>query len=233
MSADPFAMYDAAYVLGALSPQDRAAFEEHMRGCDTCARAVGELAGLPGLLGLLSQGSSGEEGPAPRPEPPAVVLPALLARVAGERRRRRALAALSAGAVALAACVALVFTLTGASGAGGESESGESEGTESEGATAMTPLGHWPVTASVELIPAGSGGGTRVEMECSYTGGREGDYVLVAISGDGAIDELARWHALPQDTARLAVSTSLPRADIVTLEIRIPSGLPVLRTDLR
>ena len=51
---DPFVTYDAAYVLGALSPQDRAAFEEHLRGCAQCAAAVAELAGVPGLLARVS-----------------------------------------------------------------------------------------------------------------------------------------------------------------------------------
>lgn len=32
MSEDPFATFDAAYVLGALSPEDRQRFEEHLRG---------------------------------------------------------------------------------------------------------------------------------------------------------------------------------------------------------
>ena len=50
MSTDAFAEYDAAYVLGALSPEDRRDYEAHLATCDDCARAVGELAGMPGLL---------------------------------------------------------------------------------------------------------------------------------------------------------------------------------------
>ena len=41
---------DGAYVLGALSPEDRVAFERHLPGCRECQRSVRELAGLPGLL---------------------------------------------------------------------------------------------------------------------------------------------------------------------------------------
>jgi sugar phosphate isomerase/epimerase len=47
---DPFVTFDAAYVLGALSPQDSAAFEAHLGHCERCARSVRELTGLPGLL---------------------------------------------------------------------------------------------------------------------------------------------------------------------------------------
>lgn len=59
MTADEFATYDAAYVLGALSPEDRQAFEQHLQECDRCAAAVRELAGLPGLLAQTRGGSPG------------------------------------------------------------------------------------------------------------------------------------------------------------------------------
>lgn len=45
-----FADWDGAYVLGALSTEDRRAFEMHMAACAACRQAVAELAGLPGLL---------------------------------------------------------------------------------------------------------------------------------------------------------------------------------------
>jgi anti-sigma-K factor RskA len=38
------------YVLGALEPAERAAFEEHLAGCEACQREVAELRGLPELL---------------------------------------------------------------------------------------------------------------------------------------------------------------------------------------
>ena len=45
---------DAAYVLGALSPADRQAYERHLRDCQECQDSVQRLAGLPGLLALTS-----------------------------------------------------------------------------------------------------------------------------------------------------------------------------------
>ncbi|HEY9294742.1 MAG TPA: zf-HC2 domain-containing protein, partial [Microlunatus sp.] len=50
---DPFADWDAAYVLGALSVPERHAFEDHLAGCDECRTAVNELAAMPGLLSQL------------------------------------------------------------------------------------------------------------------------------------------------------------------------------------
>jgi hypothetical protein len=210
MSGDPFRTWDGAYVLGALAPTERATFEEHLRTCAECARSVGELAGLPGLLAQAEH----EAGP----PPPAELLPGLLTRVGRARRRRRALIAASAGALTLAACLALAFT---AVRAGDDVPAGPPPG------AAMTPVGEVPVRATVSLADAD--GGTRVDMECEYGGARGGDYVLIAVGRDGGIRELARWYALPRDSASLSVGTPLPRADIVSLEIRTPGGLTVLR----
>ena len=45
--------WDAAYVLGGLSADERAQFERHLCGCDTCTASVADLAGLPAVLRLL------------------------------------------------------------------------------------------------------------------------------------------------------------------------------------
>ena len=45
-------MWDAAYVLGALSDADRGEFEAHLAGCMSCREAVAELAGVVPLLTL-------------------------------------------------------------------------------------------------------------------------------------------------------------------------------------
>ncbi|PRX46093.1 putative zinc finger protein [Prauserella shujinwangii] len=203
---DPFVTFDAAYVLGALSPEDQAAFEQHLRDCDACARSVRELAGMPGLLA--------QADPVPEERPSPELLPALLGRVRRERRRRR-IAGGAAVAAAAAACLALVLALV----LPARGEPGE--------ATAMTPLGAYPVQASASVSEASWG--TQVWMSCSYDGGRGGDYVLVAVRRDGRTDELASWHALPDGTAEMTVGSPLRPGDIQSLEIRVPDGPTVLR----
>jgi anti-sigma factor RsiW len=42
-----------AYVLGALVPAEREAFERHLAECAICRDEVADLAVLPGLLGRL------------------------------------------------------------------------------------------------------------------------------------------------------------------------------------
>jgi carotenoid cleavage dioxygenase-like enzyme len=51
--AHDYAMWDAAYVLGALSDADRREFEAHLDGCTPCRTAVAELTALPPLLSVL------------------------------------------------------------------------------------------------------------------------------------------------------------------------------------
>ncbi|MGY6654214.1 anti-sigma factor family protein [Amycolatopsis sp. TRM77291] len=201
---DPFATYDAAYVLGALSPEDRSAYEKHLRVCDRCAESVRDLAGIPGLLAQAG-------APALQEEPSPDLLPTVLKRVRRGRRIQRAITTTTAGA-AVAACVALAVVLTGPVAAAGDP---------------MTPLGDYPVTAEVAMSATETG--TKVDMTCSYGGNRAGDYILVAVGADGGTSELASWRAMPKDTAHIVVGTAMRTGDIKALEIRTPSGLPLLR----
>ena len=48
-----YAMWDAAYVLDALSDTDRREFEMHMAACGACQEAVAELDAVAPMLSLL------------------------------------------------------------------------------------------------------------------------------------------------------------------------------------
>ncbi len=50
-----YAMWDAAYVLGSLSPTERREFESHMGTCKPCRQAVAEISGMPALLSRLDK----------------------------------------------------------------------------------------------------------------------------------------------------------------------------------
>ena len=68
-----YAMWDAAYVLDALSDTDRREFEMHMAGCNSCRQAVAELEAIAPMLSLLD-----DERAAVPPCPD--LLPSLLAK---------------------------------------------------------------------------------------------------------------------------------------------------------
>ena len=213
MSEDPFATFDAAYVLGALSPEDRQRFEQHLRTCDRCAASVRDMAGLPGLLARV-------DAPAVLPDagpPPPDLLPTVLRRVRRGRRIRLAVTSVSA-AVAVSACVALSVVASWPASSPPPS-------------IAMTALGQFPVRADARLDAFEWG--TQVDMSCSYTGGRSGgDYILVAIARSGTETQLATWKAVPDNTARIVIGTALKRTDLAALEVRGGSGRALLRLTL-
>ena len=95
------------YVLGAISPADRARVSRHLASCPRCRDEVGGLAGLPALLRKVPLADAlqlSEGRPYDPPGPPEPVLDGLLSRVAAVRRRRRW--SLAAAAAVLAAAAA-------------------------------------------------------------------------------------------------------------------------------
>lgn len=101
------------YVLGALAPADRAAYERHLATCPDCRAEVAELAGLPGLLGRLDPGTAASiVTPAEAAQAQPALLDSVLRRVGRERRRQAARRRWQyAGAAFAAACLALVVGL--------------------------------------------------------------------------------------------------------------------------
>lgn len=109
---DEYAMWDAAYVLGALSSFGRREFEAHLADCPLCPSAIGELTGLPALLSQLDRGDFAAIDKASRRDveslPPGELLQTLLAKVNWRRRRSR-IVTWTAGAVAAAVLAIGVF----------------------------------------------------------------------------------------------------------------------------
>lgn len=52
---DPYATWDAAYVLGALSADDERDYEAHLRRCRRCRDVVDDLRVIPAWLALLDR----------------------------------------------------------------------------------------------------------------------------------------------------------------------------------
>src|ERR1700756_2165688 len=85
-----YATWDAAYVLGSLSPADRREFEAHLSGCPSCQQAVAELSGMPALLSKLDSqtvASINEADTSPAMVP--ALLPSLMPAVRRRRQRSR------------------------------------------------------------------------------------------------------------------------------------------------
>ena len=229
---------DAAYVLGALSPADRRAYEDHLRGCAECQVAVQRLAGLPGLLALTSAEAVEGEGQ-PIPE---TLLPGLISRVQADRRRRNWVVG-GVLAAAVAVVIALVGTLfvrapvttAGTSQPGSTSPSATAPASTAPSTAVpdeiepMTQLFPGPMSASLELID--KRWGTAITVVCEYD--KQVDpsvaYDLTVIDTDGNLSGAGTWSAVPGVTARVNTATSIPRDRIATVEVRLPNGDPILR----
>lgn len=242
---DRFAQWDAAYVLGALSPAERREFEEHLASCPSCQNAISELAAVPGLLAQLSPADAAmlslaevSPGSAETPEltatqadviqqgPPPSLLPKMIKKA---RTRRRRIVAAVAG---IAAAVLLVI--------GGLAA-----------ATGLLPLRDNPqrvafsqvvpsaMIAVADIIPGQ--GGTEIKVECQYgevneptPGAGHETYSIFVVDRSGNASEIKEWPATPNKLMRPSGTTPLNVSEIADLEIRqTDTDEVVLRASLR
>lgn len=208
-TADPFATFDAAYVLGALSDEDRQAFEAHLRECDACAAAVHEMSDLPGMLAAAPASALDDE------PPPASLLAGLQRRARRERNRRRWIA--SGIAAAAAAClVAVTVVLTRPDHVATHP-------------VAMHAVTNAPITATADVRSVGWG--TYIELVCRYdhTVYNSRRYALVVVDRHGNSQPLGSWKLVPGKVAKYESGTSLSREEISALQITSMDGTPLLK----
>lgn len=217
-----FAEWDAAYVVGALSLDDRRAFEEHAAECRMCRDAMVELVPMVGLLARVDRDRAVallDEDPDAGPRASArAQLVALGTRAARQRRALRWGGALAAaGALVVVAVLAVTLAIGPAM--------------RDVQVVALEPVIDVPISATVEL--SATQWGTRIEMVCDYPADAEGPpegwpYVLVVTGRDGTESELSTWQGRPGTTTRLDAGTVLDAADIASIEVRALDGDLVL-----
>ena len=238
-----FAHHDAAYVLGALSPDDRLAFERHLPGCASCRRAVQELAGMPGLLAQVS--SEVVLSPPDDVPVPDTLLPRL------DREVRRTEARRSWLTMGVAAAVVVLITALGAvaitslfdddsppaAGPTPSASPSSSASTPAPSEQTMQRVGQDVLNATVTMTSVAWG--TKLDLTCSYEPPEHGygedppawTYALVVRNRDGAWEQVGTWTALPGKTLTFAGGTATIRDDITEVEVRAPDGTAVLRLD--
>ena len=226
---DPFAEDAGAYVLGALSNADRAAFVAHLRTCPDCQEAVTDVEELPGLLALVPA-----EGPV---DPPTSVLSGLLAEVErleqddqlAARRAARGRRWWTGAGLAAAAAAGVVLS-------GQLVPMPWTEGAPVVVATATTtvPLtseAEVPITASVDLTAVRWG--TKVDVTCSYQAGQGGQggqygpgavYALIVYDAAGGTEEVATWTVVPGVEMNVPGATATPLDQITRVDLVAVSG---------
>jgi len=212
---------DGAYVLGALSPSERSAFERHLAECAACREAVAYVAVLPGLLGRLSSADAVAVGSVTAEFATEQRIPKLVAAVGLARRKDRArlvVAVLVTAAVALFAGVTAGMSRV-------PTMVGEGPVPHPPSRPAMVQM--VPVTttnATAEVAFEETLAGTLITMHCAYPMlseyHRPYTFRLFAIGSDGQTEQVSSWMAGPGEEVMLTGMTRLSMEELTRVELR-------------
>ncbi|QNE20469.1 anti-sigma factor [Kribbella qitaiheensis] len=206
--SDRYREWDAGYLLGALSAQERREYEEHLRTCPECSAEVASLAGVPGTLKVLPD----DRALATIAATPPNLLPGLVRTVQRDRRRRRVrFAGVIAGVAATAAAIGAVVAIPLARD--------DPPGDYVELVQTVASK----LSADARLVD--ERWGTTIEISCRYDelatpSERSRGYELFVTDGSGKATLIASWTAAPGTTVKPAATTKLHRGEIRALDIR-------------
>jgi hypothetical protein len=220
---DRFAFDDGAYLLGALEPADRLAFERHLRSCPTCQQSVAELAPLPAVLERVDPATLNglEVGPVPES-----LLPKLLAEV-HRHRGRRALRTAATGFLVACLLAGLAF--------GGVRYWTDTHRPQTLVMQAVGPDAAG-IYATVRLL--GDGADTRIQLDCGYYNRAtaiypdEQFYRMVVFNRAGMMRDLGSWTPQPGEDVEITRDSPWRRQALSRIEISDSNGGVVLRLDL-
>ena len=220
---EEFAQWDASYVLGALTPGDRRAYEAHLEECERCRAAVAELASMPGLLARVRPEVEAWDDTAPVVGPPDNLIDLVTERrVRRSRRiRNRVILGVSGMAAAVALAITVPMALTGPSAL------------EPARTVALAAVGDSTMTATLGLSPVAWG--TRIDMTCDYPAGgtwagENGPwaYSLMVTDDEGNVSQVSTWTAGPGKTIHLDAGTAVPMDEIASIQVMSAKGEPIL-----
>jgi hypothetical protein len=215
---DRYVTWDAAYVLGSLSSDERREYEAHLSTCQRCSAAVAELSGIPPLLAELDAGDvealGGEQSQShPRPQ----MLDSLLHQVTARRKRSRWVTTAALAAAAAVVAIALVIAIR-------PDTLGMQSGTDQAAGSAMemTKVSETPINATITMT--GYGWGTRIDMACTYGdwGRRDAppqNLGMVVVGRDGTQSQVATWLGLSGATALPSANSPLPVDEIAAVQL--------------
>ena len=220
VAGDRYVTWDAAYVLGSLTSNERREYEAHLETCARCRSAVAEISGIPALLAMLdledvrALDDDAPETPPLRPE----VLASVLDKVRWRRRRSRWLTSAAVGVAAALVAVGVLFAIC-PEFVGLDSSTPQ----ETVQALDMTKVSETPINASISLT--GYGWGTRIDMACSYGDwGQSGNTPpqnlgMVVVGRDGSHTEVATWLGLSGATALPSATTPMQKDEIAAVQL--------------
>lgn len=202
-----------AYVLGALSPTERADIESHLLGCAGCREELADLAGLPGLLGRLDETDlarlEGEE-----PQPDSRLLDRTLLELTRRRnaRRRHGRLLTTAAAVGVAALAATALLIVQGPSRPTPAAFGRTVSASSSASGVRAELGitgrAWGT--ALHLVLRGVPAGTRCQ--------------LIAVLSNGQRQTIGSWRASYEGTANIDAAVDASPNQLTRLEVVTDRG---------
>jgi hypothetical protein len=228
---DDLAEWDAAYVLGALSLEERRNYENYLAANPARATELTELAGMPGILNALSRDEAVAltdlAGAPPSDDRHDDV--ASLAHAAAQRKRRSRRTWLAA-AVASAAALLIAGGVVGAT-----VYSQTTAPVETVAMQEMQPTPRGGLTA--QLAVSEKKWGTELNWSCEYTkdwSRNVKSYDIVVTTHDGVQTAVGSWKPAGDEAKGLSAATSIPTSQIRTVDIQVTgSNEPLAITTLR
>ena len=219
LGGDRYLTWDAAYVLGSLTSNERREYEAHLETCERCRSAVAELSGMPALLAKLDLEDvrALDEEPADTPPLRPEVLDSILDKVRWRRRRSRWLTSAAVGVAAALLAVGVVIAVN-PEVVGLETSTPQASGQQIE----MTKVAPTPINATITLT--GFGWGTRIDMACTYGDWGQRDAPpqnlgMVVVGRDGSHTEVATWLGLSGATALPSANTPMQKDEIAAVQL--------------
>nr|WP_090277919.1 hypothetical protein [Mycolicibacterium komanii]CRL73145.1 putative transmembrane anti-sigma factor [Mycolicibacterium komanii] len=210
---DDLAEWDAAYVLGAMSLEDRRTYEDYLAANPARAAELTELEEMPAILSALSRDEAlalTDLG-----EAPADSDVASLAQAAAKRQRRSRRTMLAA-TVAVAAALAIVGGVVGAT------VFPRTPSVQTVALEPMQPGQRQGLTA--QLAVSEKKWGTELNWACEYTKDWARDvesYDIVVTTRDGVQTAVGSWRPAGDEATGLSAATSIPTSEIRSIDIRV------------
>jgi hypothetical protein len=221
-----------AYVLGALTPTDRAAYERHLATCAACRDEVAELAVLPGLLSRLDAETAvtlaGPLEPAPQSILTRTLASASASRIRERRRHRWALAGTGLAAACLAVLLGVGVTTA---------VTGGSKPPAQPVLAQMTPTSNDEGIVALVGLSGAADRGTDIKLLCLYEqsspyGKAWSVYPLVYQRGNPTPIKLSPWQVGGPNTDDTAKTfdrhTTIAPGDIDRVVLTRDDGIPLL-----
>ena len=232
---DEYREWDAAYVLGALSYEERNEYEAHLAKCPNCSNSLALLAGIPGFLGKIDSGAAISLLSGTTPDPvfdrwdDSIFIQKLAKRAAQAQRTSR-----TRNSLTLAAAVVLCAAIGVASSALVQTKSAVQNPSAPAASASWSLTNLQPQIMSAELQITSRKWGTHFDWNCAYSKVAASwpastRYNLVLTDSSGKKYNIASWSPSGTIAKGLSATTALSVTQIKKVEVTVTgSATPII-----